>query len=307
MNNYLDTTIDVYSKAAKTPDIGLSCTTTPIWQLSELVIPKIIQEMNYGCGSTVHPSDLVNQPKILYVGVGGGMEVFQFAYFSRQKAGVLGVDVVDEVLSARMLLIKTKLALAAVFLTVVFSLFPAELKAQSTVQKFEIIVAGFNIGQVTAEEILKGETTEYHVNSKASFWFFGKIELGFIIRNVYQKEHLINSKANSNTNRGDFQSTIIWKGDHYVVNSATYKFENNTPIPNPIYHSSGKFYFHEPRDGDRMVSETYGLVSRVTKKSEGVYEVVIDGNRNQYHYKNGKLDKIVVQNPIKNFVVQRVK
>jgi SAM-dependent methyltransferase len=100
MNNYLDTTVDVYKQAALKPDVGLCCTTTPIWQLPELRIPKIMQEMNYGCGSTVHPRDLVNNPKILYVGVGGGMEVLQFAYFSRQKAGVIGIDVVDEMLSA---------------------------------------------------------------------------------------------------------------------------------------------------------------------------------------------------------------
>jgi SAM-dependent methyltransferase len=100
MNNYLDTTVDMYTKAALTPDFGLCCTTTPIWQLPELAIPKIMQEMDFGCGSTVHPQDLVNQPKILYVGVGGGMEVLQFAYFSRQKAGVIGEDVVDEMLSA---------------------------------------------------------------------------------------------------------------------------------------------------------------------------------------------------------------
>jgi len=59
-----------------------------------------MQQMNYGCGSTVNPRDLVNNPKILYVGVGGGMELLQFAYFSRQKAGVIGVDVVDEMLKA---------------------------------------------------------------------------------------------------------------------------------------------------------------------------------------------------------------
>lgn len=98
--NYLDTTVDVYKKAAETPDVGLCCTTTPIWQFPGLSIPKIMQEMNYGCGSTVHPRDLVNNPKILYVGVGGGMEVLQFSYFSRQKNGVVGVDVVDEMLDS---------------------------------------------------------------------------------------------------------------------------------------------------------------------------------------------------------------
>jgi SAM-dependent methyltransferase len=36
----------------------------------------------------------------LYVGVGGGMELLQFSYFSRQKNGVIGVDIVDEMLEA---------------------------------------------------------------------------------------------------------------------------------------------------------------------------------------------------------------
>ena len=98
--SYLDTTHDVYKEAALSTDIGLCCTTNPIWELPGLKIPKIMQEMNYGCGSTVHARDLTNNPKILYVGVGGGMELLQFAYFSRQKDGVVGVDVVDEMLEA---------------------------------------------------------------------------------------------------------------------------------------------------------------------------------------------------------------
>ena len=98
--SYLNATKDLYKEAALTPDVGLCCTTTPIWQFPGLKIPSIMQEMNYGCGSTVHPRDLVNNPKIAYVGVGGGMELLQFAYFSRQKEGVIGVDVVDEMLTA---------------------------------------------------------------------------------------------------------------------------------------------------------------------------------------------------------------
>ncbi|MFD2036034.1 arsenosugar biosynthesis arsenite methyltransferase ArsM [Belliella marina] len=100
MSNYLDTTVNVYRDAALKPDVGLCCTTTPIWQFPGLKIPRIMQEMNYGCGSTVHFRDLVNDPNILYVGVGGGMEVLQFSYFSRKKDGVIGVDVVDEMIQA---------------------------------------------------------------------------------------------------------------------------------------------------------------------------------------------------------------
>lgn len=98
--SYLETTKDLYKEAALSPDVGLCCTTNPIWELPGLSIPKIMQEMNYGCGSTVHPRDLSGQPKIIYVGVGGGMELLQFAYFSRKKGHVIGVDVVDEMLEA---------------------------------------------------------------------------------------------------------------------------------------------------------------------------------------------------------------
>jgi len=100
MNDYLETTKAVYKKAAETPDVGLCCTTTPVWQLPDLEMPKIMLDMNYGCGSTVNPRDLVNNPTILYVGVGGGMELLQFSYFNRNKGGVIGVDVVDEMLTA---------------------------------------------------------------------------------------------------------------------------------------------------------------------------------------------------------------
>ncbi len=97
---YLETTKNVYRDAALKPDVGLCCTTTPVWQLPDLNMPKKMLEMNYGCGSTVNPRDLVNNPSILYVGVGGGMEVFQFSYFSRRAGSVIGVDVVDEMMDA---------------------------------------------------------------------------------------------------------------------------------------------------------------------------------------------------------------
>jgi len=99
---YLETTKDVYREAALTPDEGLCCTTTPIWELPDLTIPTKMLEMNYGCGSTTHPRDLVNNPTILYVGVGGGMEVLQFSYFSRREGAVIGIDPVGEMRDACM-------------------------------------------------------------------------------------------------------------------------------------------------------------------------------------------------------------
>lgn len=97
---YMETAKDFYREAAKSPDRGLCCTTTPIWRPPGLVIPEAMLEMNYGCGTTVHPRDLVDSPTVVYVGVGGGMELLQFAYFSRKPGGVIGVDPVAEMREA---------------------------------------------------------------------------------------------------------------------------------------------------------------------------------------------------------------
>ncbi|MGA7938233.1 MAG: arsenosugar biosynthesis arsenite methyltransferase ArsM [Kovacikia sp.] len=97
---YLETTAQFYAEAAETPQVGLCCVSTPPLQLPELTIPEIMQQMNYGCGSTVHPAELPGEPTVLYIGVGGGIEALQFAYFSRQSGGVIAVDPVPEMRTA---------------------------------------------------------------------------------------------------------------------------------------------------------------------------------------------------------------
>lgn len=97
---YLETTAQLYAEAAETPQVGLCCVNTPPLRLPELKIPKIMQQMNYGCGSTVHPTELYGEPSVLYIGVGGGIEALQFAYFCRKPGGVIAVDPVPEMRDA---------------------------------------------------------------------------------------------------------------------------------------------------------------------------------------------------------------
>jgi ubiquinone/menaquinone biosynthesis C-methylase UbiE len=94
--SYLDTTVEFYAEAAETPQVGLCCVSSPPLQLPGLHIPDIMQQMNYGCGSTVHPAELYDNPTVLYIGVGGGLEALQFAYFSRKSGAVIAVDPVSE-------------------------------------------------------------------------------------------------------------------------------------------------------------------------------------------------------------------
>jgi SAM-dependent methyltransferase len=92
MSTYLQIVEEVYDHAARQPDATLCCTQAPVWNLPDLRVPPIMFAMNYGCGSTVDPRDLKPNDTILYVGVGGGLEALQFAYFTRRPRSVIAVD-----------------------------------------------------------------------------------------------------------------------------------------------------------------------------------------------------------------------
>jgi len=98
MVDYLDATRTLYREAALTPDSALCCVSTPPWRMPDLHIPDPLFEMNYGCGTTVHPRDIPANHAVLYLGVGGGLELLQFAALTRRKGGVIGVDAVPEML-----------------------------------------------------------------------------------------------------------------------------------------------------------------------------------------------------------------
>jgi len=99
---YLETAAQFYSQVAQTPEVGLCCVQSTPLQLPGLKIPLAMQEMNYGCGTTVHHNELNNQPRVLYVGVGGGLEALQFAYFSPRPGAIIAVEPVEAMGEAAM-------------------------------------------------------------------------------------------------------------------------------------------------------------------------------------------------------------
>ncbi len=89
---YLESTAQFYTEVAETPDVGLCCVQQTPLHLPGLTVPPQMHEMNYGCGTTVHGAELAGDPTVLYVGVGGGLEALQFAYYSRKPGAVVAVD-----------------------------------------------------------------------------------------------------------------------------------------------------------------------------------------------------------------------
>ncbi|MGY6522386.1 MAG: DUF6134 family protein [Mongoliitalea sp.] len=192
------------------------------------------------------------------------------------------------------------------FLILIFAkLLSFEGLAQSK-QQYDISIAGISIGEMTAEKKPQGEEVMYQLKSNVSFWFFGKINLEYLTQSVYKNKKLMRSDVNSSTNKGDFNSKIRWNADQYDVKASNYKFELDTAYTRPLFFSSVSFFFDEPVNVKEFIAESYGIVSPI-KKVKDYYEVQVNGNTNRYYYIDGKLDRAVMEFPIKNYVVKRKK
>ena len=181
--------------------------------------------------------------------------------------------------------------------------------AQATKEtaSFEIVVLGLKIGNLTAQKTAGADSVRYSVDSRVKFWFFGDVDLQFLTRSHFKGGKILKTYSESKTNRGVFDSKVNWTGTQYQVDAKSYKYANRAPLKGPVTWCSSKLFFHEPSGNEVFLSEVYGASSLIKKISPGVYEIEVEGNTNQYHYKGGKLEKIVVESPIKDYKVVRVK
>jgi hypothetical protein len=181
--------------------------------------------------------------------------------------------------------------------------------AQATKEtaSFEIVVLGLKIGSLTAQKTAGADSLLYSVDSRVKFWFFGDVDLKFLTRSHFKGGKILKTYSESKTNRGNFDSKVNWTGTQYQVDSKSYKYANRASLKGPVLWCSSKLFFQEPSGNEVFLSEVYGVTGPIKKISAGVYEIEVEGNTNQYHYKGGKLEKIVVESPIKNYKVVRVK
>jgi hypothetical protein len=181
--------------------------------------------------------------------------------------------------------------------------------AQATKEtaSFEIVVLGLKIGNLTAQKTAGADSVRYSVDSRVKFWFFGDVDLQFLTRSHFKGGKILKTYSESKTNRGVFDSKVNWTGALYQVDAKSYKYANRTSLKGPLSWCSTKLFFQEPSGQELFLSEVYGISAPIKKISPGVYEIEVEGNTNQYHYKGGKLEKIVVESPIKDYQVRRVK
>ena len=175
---------------------------------------------------------------------------------------------------------------------------------QTKTNTYDIVLAGFTIGTMQADKTTSPKGEDYQIHSKVEFWFFGKIHVEFLQNVNFQNGQLMKATTKSDSNRGNFVTTVNWNKDHYDIDANSYKFHNEESIKQAVYGTPAKLYFHEPKDGDVLISENFGMLTKVNEIEKGVYEIDVNGNINRFYYDGGVLQKVILENNIKNYSIK---
>jgi hypothetical protein len=180
-----------------------------------------------------------------------------------------------------------------------------QLSAQQETHDYEITLAGFTIGEMQATKSQLGDTTLFRLRSEVSFWLFGRIHVDYTTEVKYLGQKFISSRVESNSNRGNFLSTVDWDGNYYHIHANSYKYEHKERLSETITYSAVRLFFEEPKGISKMMAENYGKFASVTPMGDGQYHTLVAGNKNRYWYENGKMQRVSMQSPVKNYIIQR--
>ncbi|MBX2945018.1 MAG: hypothetical protein KF725_04230 [Cyclobacteriaceae bacterium] len=175
--------------------------------------------------------------------------------------------------------------------------------ANTEVKHFSIELAGLKIGELTATRKTIDTLTHYYIESKVSFWLFMKVNVHHVQTAVYHRNKLLSSTVKTRSNRGDFSSSVIWDNRQYVVKVDMYKYKHDGVIGSPINFNVMRFFFDEPTHVSSVLADGNGLMAPVAFVKKSYYEVNVRGERNKYFFKEGKLQRAVMDNSIKNYEI----
>lgn len=175
--------------------------------------------------------------------------------------------------------------------------------SNTEVKRFDIELAGLKIGELTATRVTRDTLIHYHVETRVSFWLFVKVHVHHVQTAVYHNGRLLSSTVKTKSNKGDFSASVIWNKHKYDVKVDMYKYKNDTTIVHPIHYNVMRFFFEEPKEIKQVLADSNGLLAPVSFLKNSFYEVNVRGERNKYFYKEGKLYRAVMDNPIKNYEI----
>lgn len=183
-----------------------------------------------------------------------------------------------------------------------------QLSAQEVVyNEYRLEIAGIGIGTIKAKKTTTNNITQYSLSSEGKVWLLFQISVLYYLNETWQNNSFQSSIVNSYINGKKYVSTIKKVNDVFMADCHSNDYDFVGKIVEPFFSSVIKLYFEEPKDGDLIITENFGVVSKIKKTGEHSYEAIINKNKNEYVYKNGILVEGEIENPIKNFVFKKIK
>ncbi len=179
--------------------------------------------------------------------------------------------------------------------------------ADKLIRHFDIRIAGFKIGELTATKtIVNDSVVNYHLVSRVSFWLFYRVEVSYSNLSSFVNGQLVDSVVKTVTNKGNYQSSSTWNKDHYKIEVDTYDYKKDTAFATPIRFNVAKLFFEPPGEKTEVYADNYGIFGDTEYMKNKYYVVDVLGNRNKYYYKDGVFDKASMDSPVKNYEIRSI-
>ncbi|MEZ2441181.1 DUF6134 family protein [Chitinophaga sp. RCC_12] len=168
------------------------------------------------------------------------------------------------------------------------------LQVNAQTNTFEVRIANHAVGTIEANRKLAGSAKSIIIKTRIQI-MLSKINSD--IANEYNNNVLTNAKVSRVSGKsGEDKQTIIRRnGKEYtiIVNG------EKSVIDTEIEECVADLYFIEPRQLNRVFSETLGRFLPVKPLGGGVYELILpEGKKNIFKYENGILKQVEVNHAL---------
>jgi hypothetical protein len=160
--------------------------------------------------------------------------------------------------------------------------------AAAQTRKYDIILSGDKIGNLTITKTVKGAFTTYKLESRSEAKVLFSTKTNYVLMDVtYKDGKLINSYCKNEVDGTvDNYASISWDGSKYNVTNEKGKLTHSTAVT----YSVVSLYFQEPKGMANLFTERIGTVYPLKDLGSGKYEYNIPkGDKIIYMYKNGEL------------------
>ncbi|ADV50486.1 hypothetical protein Celal_3215 [Cellulophaga algicola DSM 14237] len=169
---------------------------------------------------------------------------------------------------------------------------------------FDIIYKEKTIGSLIATKSTKDAKINYHTSSTIKFRIIKEIAVNYKYDVSFNAKVLKKAAVNISINEKSHAKTLThWHGNEYQI---TKNDKPEVAIKNTITYATVLLYFVEPLDITDCYSEQDGSFNTIISLgNHGYKKINANGKENEYYYKNGVLEKAVIDGGLIAFEMVR--